>query len=817
MPFRPGSLSLFALPAFERSKAINLAVIFKLSLYALIALASAMLMISEGFTKGVPPQTFTIVVLIAAFLVVDHWKLWSVPWWAAGSLGLLGLAAAFWEVPQYVSFSRGAPVLPEERRLDLIFAGAHLLVFLTWIVLFLQKTNQQYWWLWGLALLQVAVGASQSTESLYGMLLIGFLFLAVWTLSVFSLLQGQEQFDRAQQVAEFMEAHGEDRDGELPSPVEGTWRRPSRAIGSVQRDPSASWIDLRFLTGVLGTAGVALVLAMLFFFLIPRHPAIWRQGKPTADEGTGPITGFSRHLALGDIGEILESTKKVMEVELTDARTGEALSIEQYASDLGYEEPLFRGMTALHYEGGQWRTWESDESLGGSPRILPGVRSPRGDFVRQHYRLEPIDTQLLFAIPPVVYGQMDETRDPISVERLHDILSRPEPHTMDRPMDYSVISPRSLRRPGMIPVNAFQNRYIQSRIHVFQSVPPNLENLRQLAVEKAGAQTTPRPDDLEIARRLESYLKDSGEFGYTLKADVSDSRIDPLEDFLFNRKVGHCEYFASALAMMLRSVGIPSRLVSGFKGGNYNDSSGRFEVEERHAHAWVEAYIEGHWVVLDPTPASRAESVANVGAQTSRWEEFRVLVRDFWSRFIVNLNGGQQRRLLEPFKKLATDALAWMRNGRGRFTSFVAGLKQQLRSPERWISWQGGLVTFVLLTFLSGFVWLSRVLRRLLNTLRSRYFDPQGLGRTVAFYERFRRICRKAGLSRKTSQTPREFAVEVKGRLRNVLVGEWDGFPVSLVDAYYDVRYGGRQLSAETIAGLEQQLNRFESLLSDPK
>src|SRR5262249_56352097 len=117
------------------------------------------------------------------------------------------------------------------------------------------------------------------------------------------------------------------------------------------------------------------------------------------------------------------------------------------------------------------------------------------------------------------------------------------------------------------------------------------------------------PLEQRRALTLESYLRDSGKYAYTLNMAVTDSRVDPVEDFLFNRQRGHCEYFASALALMLRAIDVPSRLVTGFKGADRLGSTGPYEVQQRHAHAWVEAYLDGKWVVLDPTPAARDDDV----------------------------------------------------------------------------------------------------------------------------------------------------------------------------------------------------------------
>src|SRR5262249_22235798 len=147
----------------------------------------------------------------------------------------------------------------------------------------------------------------------------------------------------------------------------------------------------------------------------------------------------------------------------------------------------------------------------------------------------------------------------------------------------------------------------------YQELPegPKLKRLSELAEALTVPERLPADESASTARRmvlaLESHLRDSGAYTYSLSMAVDDPTIDPVEDFLFNRKRGHCEYFASALALMLRSVQIPSRLVTGFKGADFNSSEQFYEVQQRHAHAWVEAYVDRNWIVLDPTPGTRDE------------------------------------------------------------------------------------------------------------------------------------------------------------------------------------------------------------------
>ena len=102
-------------------------------------------------------------------------------------------------------------------------------------------------------------------------------------------------------------------------------------------------------------------------------------------------------------------------------------------------------------------------------------------------------------------------------------------------------------------------------------------------------------------------------FGYTLQLPRTPPK-DPIANFLFERKQGHCEYFASSMAVMLRTLGIPSRVVNGFRSDEFNDLTGNYVVRAKDAHAWVEAYFPGYgWQTFDPTPAGSAWHSARMG------------------------------------------------------------------------------------------------------------------------------------------------------------------------------------------------------------
>ena len=138
---------------------------------------------------------------------------------------------------------------------------------------------------------------------------------------------------------------------------------------------------------------------------------------------------------------------------------------------------------------------------------------------------------------------------------------------------------------------------------------------------------------------------------YSLTAVQMDTSLDPVEDFLINHRTGNCEFFASAMTLMLRSQGIPARLVNGFKGGYTNDIDGTFEVQQMHAHTWVEAYINNEWKTFDPTPTARSVSVASMAPELKPLADLKMWLNELWSRFVLNVSlDEQKKRFYDPIK-----------------------------------------------------------------------------------------------------------------------------------------------------------------------
>src|SRR5690606_25043290 len=174
------------------------------------------------------------------------------------------------------------------------------------------------------------------------------------------------------------------------------------------------------------------------------------------------------------------------------------------------------------------------------------------------------------------------------------------------------------------------------------SHPPQSERLQKWVAERIADAKTP----LEKARLLESWLR--SKFTYRIGTPEL-SRISPVDDFIFNRKEGHCERFAAALALMLRMEGIPSRVVIGYLATERNLFSGRLQVRFRDAHSWTEAWIEGEgWVTLDATPGGTS------GGISANLTNFLEALDFVWYAHVVNFNGFREGDLFGKAFRITT-------------------------------------------------------------------------------------------------------------------------------------------------------------------
>ena len=306
-----------------------------------------------------------------------------------------------------------------------------------------------------------------------------------------------------------------------------------------------------------------------------------------------------------------------------------------------------------------------------------------------------------------------------------------------------------------------------------------------------------------------------------------DSTIDPVLDFLVNRKQGHCEYFASALTLLLRSAGMPARLVNGFKGGDWNDLARVMTVRQKHAHSWVEVYLGETagpdrapiWLTLDPTPGNeRDQSVARVGGFRANFYQITDAVRYVWVFYIVGFDADRKNKVVYgPIRALIQEARRGFAMMGQELEKSRARLRRLLHFPDArsLVSVRGFTVSFVALALLAaaarGAVGL---VRRLTGWRRGRDFDVAALAAGLTHYRRLEQLLETLGQQRDSTQTQREFAVEaarfLKERAETQAVAD---VPLAVVDVFYRVRFGHHVVGEAVLAILEQRLDNLEASL----
>ena len=752
--------------------------VFLVSVYVLYGLATLLLVVGEGSAF---PQAMGFPLSVFALLLVDGRRQLRIPSWALNIGATLSVAAAAWEF---------IGERPESR----LTAAAHLLVYLGWVVLLGGKANRQYWWLLTLSVLQVAVGAvlvEASGESLYSLLMVLFMVAATWTLSVFSLQQVQGRF-AAVPVA-------------VPVPEGAAWLRPTAAGSGCQLDADQQWINSRFILGVAAAAAGALFVSALFFLLIPR---LWLFDPSGLDDAQNdplrPLTGFTETVQLGEIGDLLESTMHVMSVEVIDRQTGDRIEVDDLARAWGDSEPLFRGTVMVRYSRGKWERGLPDSRFDRMQGVPQGANG-----IRQDIQLETLGTPVLFGMHPVTGCLIDSAKRRALYHPSTGVLVGTRDRERGRVLRYSLFSPSpdspAARRPR-VPAVMSQS----DRLEYLQFSAVDLKRLSLTARRLVASR--PGDSDTEKADRLMEFLA-GDQFDYSLDASDRDPSRDPVEDFLFGHRRGYCEHFASSLALMLRAVGIPARLVSGFKGGTHNQISGQFVVQQRHAHAWVEAWIGSRWVTLDPTPGARGELIRRLEADSGFLRDAGQVMEHSWRRYVVELSLAQQQSMVYlPLQAGLLDTMTFFNSLVTDALEAVGGLATGRGAGD---GWPALLAVIGLVGVLVTAVWfLRRWQRGWRPRVRRRVRAGRSAAVAVPFYERFCRMLAASGRLRRSGQTAREFAADMS-QVGDGGPGEvgWEPIAQEVTELYYSIRFGGHRPEAGVIAEIEVVLDRLETAL----
>ncbi len=303
-----------------------------------------------------------------------------------------------------------------------------------------------------------------------------------------------------------------------------------------------------------------------------------------------------------------------------------------------------------------------------------------------------------------------------------------------------------------------------------------------------GAKGGVNPEDAK-ARAIEKYLRTN--YGYTLKL-LPATVQDPLANFLFERRKGHCEYFASAMAVMLRTVGIPSRVVTGFASGTYNPLTGWQVVRASDAHSWVEAWIPGHgWTTYDPTPPDPG---AIQSPLMTRMNNFFDAAEQFWQDWIMSYDLDRQITLATRVQQSGRGARAhWIDNT-------VAWLNGAARSSVQYAPTAAVLMFVAILGVLFGPA-AARGFQGAMRVRRLKRGEGQASDATL-LYQRMLGLLERRGIQKPPWLTPSEFARVVPSSELSPLVED-------LTSAYVEFRFGGKRDAAPRMVQLLDQLEKM--------
>jgi protein-glutamine gamma-glutamyltransferase len=626
-------------------------------------------------------------------------------------------------------------------------ATVHLVLFGMVIRIFSVHKERDYYMLSVLAFLMVLATAVLTVDSVFLFAFAGFMLMAVVTFVLMEM------------------------------------RRSCLTANIPAREPidSTTYRRMAFLLAGTSPALVILILAgaSAIFFLLPRMSAGYL-GSFAA--GNDMATGFSDRVQLGSIGQIQQSKSVVMHIQI-DGDTHGVFDLK------------WRGVALSHFDGRMWSNPTEQYPILRQPdgrfplwRKAPGAADATARPVHYRVLMEPIGTNLFFVAPKPrflagAYRVLGTDRggavydlDPNHPVSLYDVdsdLAAPKPQDLEKAATSN-------------PVEMLE--YLQ-----LPKQPPLDPRIPDLA-KQIGKSST---NSYDRATAIERYLMT--QFGYTLELPRVSPK-DPLAEFLFVRKRGHCEYFASSMAIMLRTLNIPSRVVNGFRTTEFNDLTGNYVVRASSAHSWVEAYFPGYgWVEFDPTPGSP------LGTATG-WDRVSLYVdamASFWREWVVNYDASHQKTLGEDAMQGSRSFIEGMR---GRSALWYERMLARARRAQQAFSnsprhWSGLAVVFCLMLLVAV---NFRNLRRWMNERALAARPGVAPSRAAAlWYRRMLKWLGKQGWQKSEMQTPREFLTCIEDAATRKRVE-------AFTQAYEAARFGDSSEEARRLPELYEEMTSAE-------
>lgn len=749
---------------------------FRISTYSTLLIACLALGYSE---YDLVPESMAFTAVVVVSLVISFVLEGRVAL-GLGKANLLGLAIGIVAVA-WLAIKLTRPARAELANLpwpaSLLPYMGPLVIVLIPAKLFRPKHIGDWWTMQGIGLATIVL-ASSMTDDPFFILLIGLYAVAgVWSLVLLSLNRGL---------------------GAIPG-------LPGKVAANTLTIPGGEEIhgERRTAGRVLLWLLLANAVALPAFYLSPRSTGErWSFAKSRIETGYNPESTHD----LTKIGDLAGNTEVAFEVTATNADGTPKSDVDP--------GQLWRGMSYSTYETGSWQHRVYGPGLADRVRpALPGEAYKPPDLGPGQFELNFHGSEKVAG--PVLASPLEWAEDQPSPIATHINGGRATwsstfdggflvPNFGGRNTQHYVQRTRVNAEPGLGPPQEARVKNLEPQRQLLTRMP--IPRIREWAVkllnqlvasgelpkavlaadERTGVILDPDYHEL-VAKAFCKYLLD-GPFEYSNKLRRVERMADPIEDFLWNAKAGHCERFASGLALALRGLGVPCQYVIGFKGFDPGEE-GQYLIRQEHAHAWVEVLITRpvppgyafrlpenvkakkvyHWLTLDPTPGTAAAA-----EETGNWlERARERGFAFVHDYIVGYNAEKRRESLDVVKAGTAAAVA---SGVGILVAFWLVRRIRTRMPK-WNRAEPEAPTAP--------TWY----RKYLAALRGRALQPD------------------------RGETPKEFAERAIAGLRGLIPETTAVLPAFIVSKLYRLRYGGLPLTEGEINDLLSAVATLESAI----
>ncbi len=593
-------------------------------------------------------------------------------------------------------------------------ATIHLVLFTTIIKVFSARRYRDYLYLAVLSFLTMLASAVLTVGTTYLVGLTLYVLLSISMFISFEIKQGIDHADR---------------------PPSGPYRTAGENRVAVENS----------LFGA--TFGLALGIAVFtppLFFIIPRYHAAYLTDLGVQGQN---ITGFTESVQLGDLGAVKRSNLVVMRVRVD-------------GNPHLYEGIKWRGVGFTSFNGRRW--YDDDtaqtviQSAGDGRFLIPVEDGQRKRPLRElRYRvlLSGISSDVIFAaaMPLKINGRLRA----ITIDQT-DSLHNPQ-------HGYSAFEYDAVSNVGLPPAQRLREDDSPAPRGLLRretELPRMNPAIARLARQIAGSES----NNYDRALAIQDYLR--SHYGYTLDPRGIEPS-DPIGSFLFKARQGYCEYFASAMAVMLRTLGVPARIVNGFQTGSYNHVGGDFVVRARDAHSWVEVYFPDYgWIAFDPTPSDPNSEAAGAFSILGDYLDAFSL---FWNEWVINYDFGHQVRLAQQIDERSHDYRrqieAEWRHLQAKGADWAAG------AGQGFVEHKGVVFVFILAIVIAFRISQGSLewdgLRLLWLRRGRKETSKMNAKDATLVYQQFLRTMKKKGFLKPLGQTPWEFAETVAITSRN--------------------------------------------------